>query len=378
MSNSEDISNLFRKFGGQADSYQEIVRDDQAKESQARWPLLSAVRLNEGTAAPAVKVHEHLHGTPWQLAPGSPVPSSSPLAGPFSRATPMPEPSAGPAAAKPGIFSAAPDIPAADTASPATPTVSGWRRVFGARAGGAQPSAGPGAATGNAGQGQRAVPNIGTVEGVGSEGGVEPTATQALEDTAPSAQDGGFGTPFPGLSEPAFGPTRDLPLEGLASSLNEELSRAPAPPRQGAAPMPSASLLAGLFPPSAKADTDAVDFRSGSSAGARRMPAAQAPLPPLKAASAAPSSAPPPRRDPAWGNTRPTTQPPAPPPAMRAGTWPSLSSAVGERKAAASPPGSGSQDSLSAIFRRLAHEGHSAPAPGGKPASSLLRRLKSL
>jgi hypothetical protein len=55
MSASEDVSNLFRKFGGQPDQYQELSRESQAEESKARWPLLSSLQLDSTTAAPSVK-----------------------------------------------------------------------------------------------------------------------------------------------------------------------------------------------------------------------------------------------------------------------------------------------------------------------------------
>ncbi|MGI4813207.1 MAG: cellulose biosynthesis protein BcsP [Janthinobacterium lividum] len=58
MTASEDISNLFRKFGGEEDGYQEIVKQDQASESRARWPLLSAVNLSDNAVAPAVNLPE--------------------------------------------------------------------------------------------------------------------------------------------------------------------------------------------------------------------------------------------------------------------------------------------------------------------------------
>ncbi|SDV47844.1 cellulose biosynthesis protein BcsP [Chitinasiproducens palmae] len=54
MSGSDDIANLFAKFGGEADDYQEIVRQDQAAESRARWSLLSSVHVDSGKTAPPV------------------------------------------------------------------------------------------------------------------------------------------------------------------------------------------------------------------------------------------------------------------------------------------------------------------------------------
>lgn len=47
MSASEDVKTLFRRFGGEADTYQEIVRDRQALQSLGKWAMLSQVNLNE-------------------------------------------------------------------------------------------------------------------------------------------------------------------------------------------------------------------------------------------------------------------------------------------------------------------------------------------
>lgn len=54
MNESEDISTLFAKFGGRADLYQEVRRDDEALASKQRWPLLSLVHPGVASIAPAV------------------------------------------------------------------------------------------------------------------------------------------------------------------------------------------------------------------------------------------------------------------------------------------------------------------------------------
>lgn len=76
MSSSEDVSNLFRKFGGQPEDYQELSRDFQAEESKARWPLLSSVRLAREAIAPSVSDGE----TPVVTAPVPNLPASTPTA----------------------------------------------------------------------------------------------------------------------------------------------------------------------------------------------------------------------------------------------------------------------------------------------------------
>jgi hypothetical protein len=55
VSKSEDINTLFRRFGGDASSYQEIVSIDQAHAAEQHWPLLGQLRPLAGAEAPAAK-----------------------------------------------------------------------------------------------------------------------------------------------------------------------------------------------------------------------------------------------------------------------------------------------------------------------------------
>ncbi|QHI98929.1 hypothetical protein GT347_13595 [Xylophilus rhododendri] len=48
---SDDIANLYRQFGGQSDSYQELGRDNVVRQSRERWPLLANVRQQERARA---------------------------------------------------------------------------------------------------------------------------------------------------------------------------------------------------------------------------------------------------------------------------------------------------------------------------------------
>jgi hypothetical protein len=51
---SEDIQTLFRRFGGDADSYQEIVSTDQALAAEQNWPMLGQLKTRaRGEAPPA-------------------------------------------------------------------------------------------------------------------------------------------------------------------------------------------------------------------------------------------------------------------------------------------------------------------------------------
>ncbi|CAM2157178.1 Cellulose biosynthesis protein BcsR [Pararobbsia alpina] len=54
MSTSEDVQNLFGKFDGKSQQYQEVARDDQAVEARSRWPLLSSLALSETDLVPDV------------------------------------------------------------------------------------------------------------------------------------------------------------------------------------------------------------------------------------------------------------------------------------------------------------------------------------
>jgi len=52
MSVSDDIGNLFQRFGGDADRYQEVARDDDAKHAASRWPLLTALDIGHPGQVP--------------------------------------------------------------------------------------------------------------------------------------------------------------------------------------------------------------------------------------------------------------------------------------------------------------------------------------
>ncbi|HEY4350573.1 MAG TPA: cellulose biosynthesis protein BcsP, partial [Paraburkholderia sp.] len=71
MSVSDDIGNLFQRFGGNPDRYQEVARDDEAKHAASRWPLLSALDIahpeqvpGAGRPAPAMSPVQPLSAVP--------------------------------------------------------------------------------------------------------------------------------------------------------------------------------------------------------------------------------------------------------------------------------------------------------------------------
>lgn len=67
MNDSDDIANLFKQFGGQADQYREIGRSNDAKLSRERWPLLSSVEPTQATDAPPVQLKDGLAQAPVPL-----------------------------------------------------------------------------------------------------------------------------------------------------------------------------------------------------------------------------------------------------------------------------------------------------------------------
>jgi hypothetical protein len=57
MKDSDDIANLLKQFGGRPDEYYEIGRASEARDSQARWPLLSSIEATQGEHHPPVEPH---------------------------------------------------------------------------------------------------------------------------------------------------------------------------------------------------------------------------------------------------------------------------------------------------------------------------------
>jgi hypothetical protein len=55
MSASEDVKTLFRRFGGEADTYQEVVRERQAEQALGKWAMLGQVDLRHPQEVPGVQ-----------------------------------------------------------------------------------------------------------------------------------------------------------------------------------------------------------------------------------------------------------------------------------------------------------------------------------
>ena len=117
MSQSDDLSKLFQRFGGKAESYKEIVREDAASQARERWPLLTSVRVDRAAVVPPVQPaapHGHEVASPVAGQAGSPAPLWR-AALPAGDVPPAAQPA--PAAEAPAarIAPAAPAAPAAPT-----------------------------------------------------------------------------------------------------------------------------------------------------------------------------------------------------------------------------------------------------------------------
>lgn len=51
---SEDVKALFRRFGGEVGTYQEVVRERNAESSRAKWPMLGNIQPLQALNAPSV------------------------------------------------------------------------------------------------------------------------------------------------------------------------------------------------------------------------------------------------------------------------------------------------------------------------------------
>lgn len=53
MSRAEDVNTLFRRFGGDAGTYQEIVATQQVDSAKSKWPMLDQIRVQIPPTAPS-------------------------------------------------------------------------------------------------------------------------------------------------------------------------------------------------------------------------------------------------------------------------------------------------------------------------------------
>lgn len=110
MSTSNDIASLFARFGGRAENYQEIGREEKAQVSQQRWPLLASVGQAKAVHPPSVNAGafrrgNNIHRQPTiraQAPQAAPQPQPQQPPSPAMAPTP-PQPQAKPAATGSGV-----------------------------------------------------------------------------------------------------------------------------------------------------------------------------------------------------------------------------------------------------------------------------------
>ncbi|OAS96319.1 hypothetical protein A6I77_21035 [Achromobacter xylosoxidans] len=87
MRDDNDITSLYREFGGDPRNYREIGREDRACAARGRWPLLSRIRPGQPGVPPAAgdsPADRPARAAAWPLAPGAAV-----AALPLSRFSPV-------------------------------------------------------------------------------------------------------------------------------------------------------------------------------------------------------------------------------------------------------------------------------------------------
>lgn len=81
MRDDNDITSLYREFGGDPRNYREIGREDRAHAARGRWPLLSRIRPGQAGVPPAAgdsPADRPAQAAAWPLAAGAAV-SALPL-----------------------------------------------------------------------------------------------------------------------------------------------------------------------------------------------------------------------------------------------------------------------------------------------------------
>lgn len=112
MSQSDDLTKLFDRFGGRTDTYREIVREDAATEARDRWPLLASMRADQSLPTPPVQASSLTSGIPASPA----APADGGMASRFAAPAPYAAPPVATPVAPPATTSVATPI-----ASPAAP-----------------------------------------------------------------------------------------------------------------------------------------------------------------------------------------------------------------------------------------------------------------
>jgi len=136
LNNSDDISSLFAKFGGRPGQYQELGRVNNARNSEARWPLLSSIKTSasdvpgvagaDAAASKAATPPSHTRErTEPSFGPARGTAPTPPLSRPIAQGTAPVKPDVARSAALPATETAArpaaykPEAPAAAEPRPA-------------------------------------------------------------------------------------------------------------------------------------------------------------------------------------------------------------------------------------------------------------------
>ncbi|WP_233837595.1 cellulose biosynthesis protein BcsP [Paraburkholderia sp. ZP32-5] len=269
MSSSSDIEKLFEQFGGDANAYQEIGRENDARTARTRWPLLVTLDL----AQPAIPEI----GQVREAKPQSAV-SAAPVAAPDPDNTPKDV--AAVTRAKAPLFTRSHrrDIPPAVVApeKPAMPSGASWR--FGAAdqadQDGAQAASGVAptlpaqrADAAEAMSGAQAAPTASSASAAATapastSAGIAAVAPAAAFTAAPAA------SPIP----PAMPPTPFAPIPPVAGPAQQQVPPAAAPAwfassAAPAAPIPLANPSSAFHfraPPAQPAASAAPDWARAS------------------------------------------------------------------------------------------------------------------
>ena len=114
MSKADDVSTLFRRFGGDASTYQEVVAEQQVESAMSRWPMLDQISPRLRPASPVGVVHLPVIGARTHHAVPDVVVSGGAVARPVASLPLVQEPPVGTSHAveRTSVAPAAPVAPA--------------------------------------------------------------------------------------------------------------------------------------------------------------------------------------------------------------------------------------------------------------------------
>lgn len=121
MSQSDDLTKLFDRFGGHPDTYREIVREDAAHEARERWPLLASMRADRSMPTPPVQPASLTSGIASDV--GAEI--GTPNAAPPQQAVVPAAPAARPAASEPAPVGSPWQPAVTAPVAPVTPAAAG-------------------------------------------------------------------------------------------------------------------------------------------------------------------------------------------------------------------------------------------------------------